>query len=128
MNMNSEKTMIIAKIISEGILTPIIYMLEDNDRLSFVCFCDRHITMQEIYDVEQRLETETGMKSEIIDIREYCETERVNVLNDATLIYSEHPILEKVFAQTMIEEFRIAMAERKEVLARQKESGTYYLQ
>lgn len=126
--MDSEKTMRLARIISEGILTPIIYMLEDEDRLSFVCFCDRHITMQEIYDIEQRLEMEAGMKSEIIDIREYGETERVNVLNDYTLIYSEHPLLEKILTQTMIEEFRIAMSERKDVLARQKESGTYYLQ
>lgn len=126
--MDSEKTMRLAQIISEGILTPIIYMLEEEDRLSFICFCDRHITMQEIYDVEQQLEKETGIKSDIIDIREYCETERVNVLNGAALIYSEHPLLEKIFAQTMLEEFRAAMEERKDVLARHKESGTYYLQ
>lgn len=126
--MNSEKTIRLAQIISESILTPIIYMLEEENRLSFICFCDRHITMQEIYDVEQQLEKETGVKSDIIDIREYCETERVNVLSDAALIYSEHPLLEKIFAQTMLEEFRVAMAERKDVLARQKESGTYYLQ
>lgn len=126
--MNSEKTIRLAQIISESILTPIIYMLEEENRLSFICFCDRHITMQEIYDVEQQLEKETGVKSDIIDIREYCEMERVNVLSDAAIIYSEHPLLEKIFAQTMLEEFRVAMAERKDVLARQKESGTYYLQ
>ena len=120
-----EKTV---KIISENVLTPIIYMMENDDFLSFICFCDRHITMQEIYDVEQKIKIETGKDAEIVDIREFGESERLEVINHARLIHSEHPVIENIFAQSMIEDFKIAMEERKDVLSRQREMGTFYLQ
>ena len=93
----------LVKIISKNILTPVIYMIENDNLLDFICFCDRNIKMQEIYNVEQQI-------------------------NQATLIYSEHPLIEKIFAQSMMEDFKIAMDERKDVQQRYKECGTCYLQ
>ena len=41
----------LVKIISKNILTPVIYMIENDNILDFICFCDRNIKMQEIYNV-----------------------------------------------------------------------------
>ena len=111
----------LVKIISKNILTPVIYMIENDNLLDFICFCDRNIKMQEIYNVEQQIK-------EVTNIREFGESERIEVINQATLIYSEHPLIEKIFAQSMMEDFKIAMDERKDVQQRYKECGTCYLQ
>lgn len=118
----------LAKIISDNILTPIIYMIENNNVLDFICFCDRNIKMQEIYDVEQQIKELTGKNVEIVDIREFGESERLEVINQAVLIHSEHPLVEKVFANSMVEDFKLAMEKRNNVLVRHRESGTCYLQ
>lgn len=126
--MTAEMTDKIVKIICENILTPVIYMLERDDVLDFICFCDRHITMRDIYETEMKIKEASGKNTEIIDIREFGESERLEVVNRAELIYSEHPLIEKIFAQSMMEDFQIVMEERKSVIERHKEQGTCYLQ
>ncbi len=115
-------------IITANILTPVVYFIENEDTLEFICFCDRHITMQEIYNVEQMIKSVTGQNAEIIDIREFSESERLEVIHNAELIHSEHPIIEYVFAQSMVEDYRVAMEQRRSMLDRQRETGTFYLQ
>ena len=126
--MTTDLTEKLVKIISQNILTPIIYMIENEEIIDFICFCDRNITMQEIYNVEQIIKNETGKNVEIIDIREFDESERLEIVNTATLIHSEHPLIENIFTQSMIEDYKIAMDERRNVLLRQKELGICYLQ
>ncbi len=126
--MNLELMDKLIQIICENVLTPVIYMLEQNDLLDFICFCDKKITVQDLYDTQQKIKNLTGKKAEIIDIREFDESERVDVISNAVLIYSEHPLIEKVFAQSMMEDFKISMEERNNVLKRHRESGTFYLQ
>lgn len=126
--MTTDLTEKMVKIISQNILTPIIYMIENEEIIDFICFCDRNITMQEIYNVEQIIKNETGKNVEIIDIREFDESERLEIVNTATLIHSEHPLIENIFTQSMIEDYKIAMGERRNVLLRQKELGICYLQ
>lgn len=116
------------KVITENILTPVIYMIEQDDTIDFICFCDRHITMQEIYNTEHIISEKSGKHIEIIDIREFGESERIEVINQAALIHSEHPVIEKVFAQYIIEDYKTAIGERNDVLERYKQFGTYYLQ
>ena len=126
--MNADIQNKMAKIICDNILTPVIYMIENDDVLDFICFCDRNITMQEIYNVEQLIKEETGQAAEIIDIREFSEPERLEVLNHATLIHSEHPIIERIFAESMVEDYKAAMHERQTILDRVRETGTFYVQ
>ena len=118
----------IIRIISENILTPVIYMIENDQVLDFICFCDRNITMQDIYNTEQMIKNETGLTAEIIDIREFGEAERLDVINHATLIHSEHPVIETIFTQSMIEDLRIVMEQRKDIMQRKKQTGSFYLQ
>lgn len=126
--MTNELTDCIINIISENILTPVIYMLEQDDIIDLICFCDRNITMQDIYSVEILISERTGKQAEIIDIREFGEFERLDVISRARLIHSEHPIIEQIFTQSMAEDFKIAMEERKSALERRKLSGTCFLQ
>lgn len=114
--------------ITRNILTPVIYMIEQEDSIDFICFCDRRITMQEVYDTEHIIYAETNKHIEILDIREFRESDRIEVINQATLIYSEHPFIEMVFTRSMLEDFKNAMDDRNNVLERYRESGTYYLQ
>lgn len=118
----------IAKIITENVLTPIIYMIETEDVLDLICFCDRNITMQEIYDTEKKIKEETGHVAEIIDIREFGEAERLEVIANATLIHSEHAMIEGIFAESMAEDYKLAMDNKLAALERLKETGTIYLQ
>lgn len=126
--MNADMQNKMAQIISANILTPVIYLIENDGVLDFICFCDRNITMQEIYNVEQLIKEETGQAAEIIDIREFSEPERLEVINHATLIHSEHPIIENIFAESMAEDYKAAMNERQTILDRVRETGTFYVQ
>ena len=127
-NLTQEMTDFAVRVINENILTPIIYMIEHEYTIDFICFCDRNITMQEIYNAEHIISAKTGKQIEIIDIREFGESDRIDVINQATLIHSEHPVIEQIFTQSMLEDFKFAMNERNGVLERYKESGTCYLQ
>ena len=126
--MTQEMLSNVTKIITSNVLTPVIYFIENDDTLEFICFCDRHITMQEIYNTEQLIKAETGQTAEIIDIREFSESERLEVIHNAQLIHSEHPMIEYVFAQSMVEDYRVAMEQRRSMLDRHRETGTFYLQ
>lgn len=118
----------LAKTIAQRVLTPLIYMLEHENVTEFICFCDRKIKFQEIYDAEQEVKAIIGKEAEIIDIREFTDAERVEIVNEAKLIYSENPIVEKIFTHSVFEEYRYAMDEKKDIQLRYKDCGTVYLQ
>lgn len=126
--MTNELTENIVNIVSKNILTPVIYLLEQDNIINLICFCDRNISMQEIYRVENLITEKTGKDTEIIDIRELGEFERLGVISRAKLIHSEHPIIEQIFMQSMAEDLKIAMEERESALERRKMSGTCFLQ
>lgn len=126
--MNPELQKKIINIISGNILTPVIYMIEHDEVLDFICFCDMNITMQEIYDVEEKIKFETGKKVEIVDIREFRAAERLDILSNAQLIHSEHPAIEKIFAQSITEDLKDEIEKRHKALERYRVSGTAYLQ
>lgn len=123
--MNPELEKKIIDIISGNILTPIIYMIEQEEILDFICFCDRNITIQEIYDVEKKIRTETGKKVEIVDIREFGAAERLEVLSNARLIYTEHPIIEKIFVQSMSDDLKNAMEKGRMYLTDTESQAAY---
>ena len=58
--MTDEQTNYIVNIVSENILTPIIYMLEQEDSIDLICFCDRKITAQVLYNAEFKISEITG--------------------------------------------------------------------
>lgn len=126
--MTDEQRNYIVNIVSENILTPIIYMLEQEDSIDLICFCDRKITAQVLYNAEFKISEITGKHTEILDIREFSEFERLDIISRAKLIHAEYPMVEQIFAQSMAADLKIVMEERKSILERYKASGTCFLQ
>lgn len=118
----------IIKIFKEKILTPILYMVQYDDIVDLVCFCDRSITMQTIYDTANEIQKQIDKQVEIIDIREFDEADRIEIMKNAQLLYSEDPIIERIFEESMIEDFRIMLNQREETMSRYIENSTPYLQ
>ncbi|MCC8169648.1 MAG: hypothetical protein LIO59_04695 [Oscillospiraceae bacterium] len=125
--MDYEKISKAAEIISKKVLTPIIYMAEHEDWVEFICFCDGKITIREIYETEQLVKNEIGMDVEIIDIREFPELERPEIISEYSLIHSENPLIEKLFTASMMTDYQNLMDEKRSMLERKRECGTYFL-
>ena len=69
MNENMETAV---KCFKERILTPILYMLEYEDKVDFICFCDQNIKLKELNEVSGKLTDILGVPAEVIDIRKAC--------------------------------------------------------
>lgn len=116
------------KIIKTRVLTPVIYMSDHDDWVEFICFCDGKITIRDLYETEQEVKAVLDREVEIIDIREFSEAERLEIIEQCELVHSENPFIEKIFASSMLTDYQNLMNEKRDMLNRQKESGTYYVQ
>lgn len=116
------------KIILNHVLTPVIYMFEHDDWIEFVCFCDRKITIGDLYDTEQEVKKIIGKDVEIIDIREFAECERIDIISKYSLIYSADNFVGKIFEAAAAADFQMFIDEKRSVLERHDKCGTYYLQ
>lgn len=115
-------------IINSKILTPVIYMSDHGDWVEFVCFCDGKIKMQELYDTELELKKVLNKDAEIIDIREFSEAERIEVIEQYELIHSENQIVEKILTASLLSDYHNLISEKQLMLNRKHELGTYYVQ
>lgn len=115
-------------LLREKILTPILYMMEYSDRINFICFCDKNIKMEELYNTSSELTNILGIPAEIMDIREFSEADRLDILKNAKLVYSEDPIIEQIFIASMAEDYRNSVMEKLSMIDRYKQTGSYYLQ
>ena len=118
----------IVSIFNERILSPVLYMVEYDDIIDLICFCDRNIIIGEIYDTAAALQAATGKQFEIVDIREFDEADRIDIIHNAELIYSEDRLIEKIFEQSMLEDFEIMMREREEAHTRYADNQSPYVQ
>ena len=118
----------IVSIFNERILSPVLYMVEYDDIIDLICFCDRNIIIGEIYDTAKALQAAVGKQFEIVDIREFDEADRIDIMNNAELIYSEDRLIEKLFEQSMLEDFEIMMREREEAHIRYEDNHSPYVQ
>lgn len=116
------------KVFKEKILTPVLYIMEYEDKVEFICFCDKNVKMNILYSVGEELAEILGKPAEIIDIREYSEADRVEILKSAELAFSEDTFIERVFESSIAEDHRLAMIEKNNMLNRYKSSGSCYLQ
>ncbi|MDO5397264.1 MAG: hypothetical protein Q4G33_04975 [bacterium] len=118
----------VSDIITENILTPIIYMLEDEYTVEFVCFCDLNIEAEKFIETKMKLTELLGKEIVLLDIREYDEVDRMKVIQEGEIIYTAHPAFEKLFAMSTAEDIRRSSIEKAELLKRYNSSGSVYLQ
>lgn len=126
--MNTELKTKATDIITENILTPVLYLLEDEYQYEFVCFCDNNMDFDVIAKTETELNVLLQKNTVVIDIREYCEADRMEIIKEAELIYTANPMFEKIFEVSMAEDYRRMAIEKAELLKRYENSGTVYLQ
>lgn len=126
--MNYEFISKAVRVIKDRVLTPVIYMGEHEDFVEFICFCDRKITMQVLYDTETEVSEILGTAVEILDIRDFSEHERIEIMSQCSLIYSENKFIEKIFETSMIADYQQMINEKSSLLERQRECGTFYIQ
>ncbi len=113
-------------IILDRILTPVLYMYED-EALEFICFADINTPEEDFRDTEESLFINLGVKAEIIDIRSFDESDRVEITNTAELLYSENDIVKLLFETAMTADKERMMNFKRDTLKRRNETGTYYI-
>ncbi len=126
--MNTELKQKAIEIITEHILTPVLYLLEDDYQNEFVCFCDTNMDFAVVSETEMLLSEVLQKNTVVIDIREYCEADRMEIINEAELIYTANPMFERIFELSMAEDFRRVAVQKAELLKRYDNSGSVYLQ
>lgn len=126
--MDYKLTKKVSDIITENILTPIIYMIEDEYTVELVCFCDMNIESEIFTKTEKKLRELIGKEIVLLDIREYDEVDRMEIIQDGEIIYTAHPAFEKMIAISTAEDLRRSSIEKSELLKRYNASGSVYLQ
>ena len=112
-------------IITERILTPVLYMYED-EAVEFICFCDTNISIEELRETERAVYTELGGNVEILDIREFDESDRWDIIVSSRLVYAANELIKMAFEQAMLADLEKRTNIRNEILKRYDETGTYY--
>ena len=118
---------LIVDVILKHILTPIIYMVEYEDYIEILCFCDRKILMKDIYTAEEKLSALLDKEVNILDIRELPESERLDIIKNGEVIFSEDETIKHLFEISMYEDFKLFMDSRHSVLDRIQAFGTGYI-
>lgn len=113
-------------IILDRILTPVLYMY-DEEVLEFICFTDSNISEDEIRSTEETLLTTLGVSAEIIDIRNFDESDRVDITTGAVLVYAEDDMIKTLFEAAMSADRERMLGLKRETLKRKTETGTYYI-
>lgn len=116
----------IIEIIKSQLLTPIIYLLDD-DVLSVVGFFDGSTQINHLYETQTKIEKAIGREINICDIRDFTEADRLDIIKNGNLIYSETPLVKILFETAMVEDFNLAQSRKHDMIERSKKSGSIYL-
>ena len=112
--------------ILDNVLTPVIYMYMD-EVIEFVCFCDGNIDDEALRKTEEIIYTNYGISAEVLDIREFDEADRCDIVTNAELVYAVDDIVKMLFETAMFADIEAIMEEKRATLKRKDETGTYYL-
>lgn len=93
-------------IISTGVLTPIIYMINIEENICFVCFCDNSTPCESIAATEKKLSELLKIDAVIMDIREFSEIERMEIVQKAEMIYCADKNMQKLFELNLVHDFQ----------------------
>lgn len=124
----TEKMEEAVELLKENILTPLLYVVEYDNMVQFICFCDKNIKLKVLYETADKITAVLGVTAEIFDIREFSEAERLEIMSHGQMVYSENPMIEEMFMLSMAEDYRKTVAEKNYMLERYRENGAYYLQ
>ena len=116
------------RMIENSIITPVIYLNETEFKAEFICFSSEEVTEDDLFRVGESVSRILEKPAEVVDIMEYNANDRVDIITNAELVYSDDPIVEQMFTMSMAEEHRRLYEQKQNMLRRKNESGSYYLQ
>lgn len=116
------------RMIENSIITPVIYLNETEFKVEFICFSSEEVTEDDLFRVGESVSRILEKPAEVVDIMEYNANDRMDIITNAELVYSDDPIVEQMFTMSMAEEHRRLYEQKQNMLRRKNESGSYYLQ
>ncbi len=116
------------RMIENSIITPVIYLNETEFKAEFICFSSEEVTEDDLFRVGESVSRILEKPAEVVDIMEYNANDRMDIITNAELVYSDDPIVEQMFTMSMAEEHRRLYEQKQNMLRRKNESGSYYLQ
>lgn len=116
------------KTIGSHILSPVIYMSETESGVEFICFCFSDVTDDELLELGETLTKTLSVTTEVVDILEYDINDRMDIISNADLVYSEDPLIEQMLTMSIAEEHKRELEEVRNMLRRKNENGSYYIQ
>jgi len=122
--MNSDE--IIINIMKKELLTPVIYRMNENEVITIVGFFDRETTLGVFFEVQDKLEVELNKEVHIYDFRDFNEGDRLEILKNTDLIYSENEFVKSMFEAAMLEDLRDALTRKNITIQRDEKMGTIY--
>ncbi len=126
MNYN-EKLEKAVDIILENILTPVLYMYED-EIIEFIVFSDsRAISDDAFRRTEAEIYFNLGLNTEITDIREFESSDRTEIMTNAELVFSESDEMLSAFEAALFEDMEMQAFDKLIAIERKTETGTYYV-
>ena len=111
--------------ITERVLTPVIYMFEE-EIIEFIVFCDGNMDVNILRDTENEIYEMTGIKTELVDIREFDEYDRWKIVQNAELIYAVDDNVAVAFEQAMQHDVEFRAMAKAILFERRKDTGSYY--
>lgn len=114
-------------IISESVLTPVIYMINTGENICFVCFLNGKTPYEQVVNAEEKLSKLLNNNAVIMDIREFSEYDRVNILEKADMIYCADSNLKKLFELSLLNDAKKAFEEKNGIVDRIKNCDSMFL-
>ena len=126
MNYN-EKLEKAVDIILENILTPVLYMYED-EIIEFIVFSDSRAMSDDVFRrTEAEIYFNLGLNTEITDIREFESSDRTEIMTNAELVFSESDEMLSAFEAALFEDMEMQAFDKLIAIERKAETGTYYV-
>lgn len=116
----------IIETVTECVLTPVVYMFEE-EIIELIVFCDGNMDVNILRDTENEIYTRTGVKTELVDIREFDEFDRWQIVQNAELIYAVDDTVLKAFERAMQRDVEFRAISKAMLFERRKDTGSYHL-
>ena len=126
--MNQKSVDKAVNIITQKLLTPLLYKLEDEISIRFIGFFDTNMDIGEITATEEAVSAYVDFPLEIIDIREFEISDILNIIETAELVYSMNPVMESFFGSAIANELEMYKQVKQSYVERKNTTGTLYIQ
>ena len=115
-----------ADIILENILTPILYYYVD-EVYEFILFSDANTPEECFRRTEEAISMNLGISAEIIDLREFELSDRLDIVHDAYLAYCEDDTTERMFQAAVMADMCNHELTKQMSIERKLTTGSYYM-